>query len=192
MRYFTCVYFMQSKYFQKYLVIWFLFPADKKLFGAGANYNREQPISRLKLCKQNLYDQNFTFWEWFFAIRKLTHDHLRGLWCNNRIVGFISKPDAENILRGCAPGTFLLRFCDSMLNSDDKDSGHKDAGVSIVLVNNNMKFTHAEPIFYTPLNTKSISLHVNDMDKCVYLYPGTPKVEAFGPPKPPASKFSKI
>lgn len=183
---------MQFKYFQKYLVIWFHFYADKKLFGADTNYKREQPISRFELCKQNLDGRNFTFWEWFFAIRKLTHDHLLELWRNNHIIGFVSKADAEKILLGKPPGEFLLRFCDSMDNSDDKDSAHKDAGVSIVLVNNYMEFTHAEPIFYTPLNTKSLSLRVNDLDKCVNLYPGTPKVDAFGPPKPAASKFSNI
>lgn len=60
-------------------------------------------------------DRSFTFWDWFFAIMKLTKDHLLSLWKAGLIVGFINKRNADEILRGSSAGTFLLRFSDSEL-----------------------------------------------------------------------------
>lgn len=46
---------------------------------------------------------------------KLIRDRLRGPWCENLIIGFIDKKEAEGMLRQSKPGTFLLRFSDSVL-----------------------------------------------------------------------------
>ena len=35
--------------------------------------------------KEAIPDQNFTFWEWFYALFKLTKDHLSKLWNDNLI-----------------------------------------------------------------------------------------------------------
>lgn len=35
--------------------------------------------------KEALPDQSFTFWEWFYALFKLTKDHLAKLWQDNLI-----------------------------------------------------------------------------------------------------------
>lgn len=35
--------------------------------------------------KEALPDQNFTFWEWFYALFKLTKDHLSKLWQDDLI-----------------------------------------------------------------------------------------------------------
>jgi len=62
-------------------------------------------------------DRSFTFWEWFFAIMKLTKDHMLGMWKAGCIMGFINKTKAQtDLLRSVyGIGTFLLRFSDSEL-----------------------------------------------------------------------------
>lgn len=37
-------------------------------------------LSWSQFSKEPLPDRNFTFWEWFYAIMKVTREHLRGLW----------------------------------------------------------------------------------------------------------------
>lgn len=41
-----------------------------------------------QFCKEPLADRNFTFWEWFYAVMKLTREHLRGPWVD----GYINIP----------------------------------------------------------------------------------------------------
>lgn len=68
-----------------------------------------------QFCKEPLSDRNFTFWEWFYAVMKLTKEHLRQPWTDGSIVGFMRKKEAEEMLSKCPNGTFLLRFSDSEL-----------------------------------------------------------------------------
>lgn len=75
----------------------------------------DRRITWSQFCKDLLPDRDFTFWDWFYAIMKLTRDHLSEPWNENLIVGFISKDRAEKILLQHQPGTFLLRFSDSIL-----------------------------------------------------------------------------
>lgn len=37
-------------------------------------------LSWSQFCKEPLPERNFTFWEWFYAVMKLTREHLRGPW----------------------------------------------------------------------------------------------------------------
>jgi signal transducer and activator of transcription 5B len=55
------------------------FLADKAFRG---NYNETSNpmLSWAQFCKEPLSERNFTFWEWFYAIMKLTREHLRGPW----------------------------------------------------------------------------------------------------------------
>lgn len=39
-----------------------------------------------QFCKEPLPDRNFTFWEWFYAIMKLTREHLRGPWVSGNLL----------------------------------------------------------------------------------------------------------
>lgn len=38
-------------------------------------------------CKELLPQRNFSFWEWFYAVMKLTKEHLKGPWTD----GYYSK-----------------------------------------------------------------------------------------------------
>lgn len=88
---------------------------DEKLFRNEAGEHNEF-ITWAQFCKEPLPDRTFTFWDWFFAIMKLTKDHLLNLWKEGLIVGFINKRKTlEEILPMQQYGTFLLRFSDSEL-----------------------------------------------------------------------------
>lgn len=88
----------------------------EKAYRAIINFNAdERPITWSQFCKEPLPDRTFTFWDWFYAVMKLTRDQLRQPWTNGLIIGFINKRQAEEMLLKCTPGTFLLRFSDSEL-----------------------------------------------------------------------------
>lgn len=55
------------------------------------------------------------FWEWFYSCLKVTERHFARHWRDGLVYGFIGRLEAEQMLRGWKPGTFLLRFSDSML-----------------------------------------------------------------------------
>lgn len=80
----------------------------------GRNIN-DLMLSWALFCKDALPDRTFTFWEWFYAIMKVTREHLSGLWQSGILWGFISRREAEDLLRQKRIGTFLLRFSDSEL-----------------------------------------------------------------------------
>lgn len=46
---------------------------------------------------------------------KLTRQHLRELWLDNSIAGFIEKDRTREMLENSPVGTFMIRFSDSML-----------------------------------------------------------------------------
>lgn len=90
--------------------------AGEKAYRSIINFNTdERPITWSQFCKEPLPDRTFTFWDWFYAVMKLTRDQLRGPWTEGLIIGFINKRQAEEMLLKCPPGTFLLRFSDSEL-----------------------------------------------------------------------------
>lgn len=97
------------------------FLAEKAFRGGCTNTQNEQQdftngmLSWAQFCKEPLPERNFTFWEWFYAVMKLTREHLRGPWMDGFILGFVRKKQAEEMLINCTPGTFLMRFSDSEL-----------------------------------------------------------------------------
>ena len=71
-------------------------------------------VSRTRFCRELLPGRNFTFWEWFYHLMKLTDNHLNDAWSAGYILGFVSRISVEKILQNAAPGTFVLRFSDSI------------------------------------------------------------------------------
>ena len=72
-----------------------------------------QPVTWSQFNREPLPGRNFTFWEWFYAVLKLTKDWLQGPWKARLIIGFISKQKSQEWLMMKPNGTFLLRFSDS-------------------------------------------------------------------------------
>ncbi|XP_049786720.1 signal transducer and activator of transcription 5B isoform X3 [Schistocerca cancellata] len=126
-------------------------------------------LSWSQFCKEPLPDRNFTFWEWFFAVMKLTKEHLRGPWMDETILGFIRKRQAEEMLAGRPSGTFLLRFSDSELG-----------GVTIAWVADQNDVFMLQPFTSKDFAIRSLADRISDLQHLVYLYPDIPKDQAFG------------
>ncbi|KAK9870367.1 hypothetical protein WA026_007935 [Henosepilachna vigintioctopunctata] len=139
------------------------FLAEKAFRG---NYNESQNpmLTWSQFCKEAITDRSFTFWEWFYAIMKLTREHLRGPWVDGAIMGFVRKKQAEEMLSSCTGGTFLLRFSDSELG-----------GITIAWV-----AEHGEVFSLQPFTTKDFAIRtlgdrISDLNHLLFLYPDIAK-----------------
>ncbi|OWK16686.1 STAT2, partial [Cervus elaphus hippelaphus] len=123
------------------------------------------------------------FWTWLDKILDLIHDHLKDLWKDGRIMGFVSRNQVRRLLKKTVSGTFLLRFsetleggitCSWVEHQDDDE----------VLINSVQPFTK-EVLQSLPL-TKIISQYQMLTEENVpenplrFLYPRIPRDEAFG------------
>ncbi|XP_015116346.1 signal transducer and activator of transcription 5B [Diachasma alloeum] len=134
---------------------------------------QEQDYSNLHLswaqfCKEPLPERNFTFWEWFYAVMKLTREHLRGPWIDGYILGFVRKKQAEEMLASCPSGTFLMRFSDSELG-----------GVTIAWVGDQSEVFMLQPFTSKDFAIRSLADRVSDLHHLLYLYPDLSKDQAF-------------
>ncbi|KAK9728257.1 STAT protein, protein interaction domain [Popillia japonica] len=143
-----------------------LFLADKAFRGTFTDAN--QHLSWAQFCKEPLSERNFTFWEWFYAVMKLTREHLRGPWVDGFIMGFVKKKYAEEMLQNRPTGTFLLRFSDSELG-----------GVTIAWVSDTTEVFMLQPFTSKDFAIRSLADRVNDLKHLLYLYPDTAKDVAF-------------
>uniref|UniRef100_A0A0V0G7K5 Signal transducer and activator of transcription n=1 Tax=Triatoma dimidiata TaxID=72491 RepID=A0A0V0G7K5_TRIDM len=130
-------------------------------------------LSWSQFCKEPLPERSFTFWEWFYAVMKLTREHLKGPWVDGCILGFVRKKQAEEMLSTCANGTFLLRFSDSELG-----------GVTIAWIGCSEDSKHSEVFMLQPFTSKDFAIRsladrISDLQHLVYLYPDICKQQAF-------------
>ncbi|EDV28352.1 uncharacterized protein TRIADDRAFT_53918 [Trichoplax adhaerens] len=133
-------------------------------------------VSWQKFIKIPNSEFNQPFWKWFYTIMDLmqSNTELKAIWCEGSFVGFITKERAKEILLGCDPGTFLLRF-----------SSRKPKAISICYTGiGDMGQKVVE--FPQPLDEKNftalktLSECLIDIPQFVYVYPrGISKEEAF-------------
>ncbi|XP_067618108.1 signal transducer and transcription activator isoform X2 [Eurosta solidaginis] len=142
----------------------------EKLFRNEAGEHTEF-ITWAQFCKEPLPDRSFTFWDWFFAIMKLTKDHLLNLWKEGLIVGFINKRKTlEDILPMQQFGTFLLRFSDSELG-----------GITVAFVDDQGNKLMLAPWTSRDLNIRCLADRIHDLNVLRIVYPkNLPRDEAFG------------
>ncbi|XP_045119037.1 signal transducer and activator of transcription 5B-like isoform X2 [Portunus trituberculatus] len=133
-------------------------------------------LSWSQFCKEPLSERNFTFWEWFFAVMKVTKEHLRQPWNDGSIMGFVGRRPAEEMLKNSKSGTFLLRFSDSELG-----------GVTIAwMYEDTSKAGDQRDVFMLqPFTSKSFAIRpladvIADLKYLLYLYPNIPKEQVFG------------
>nr|XP_013119389.1 unnamed protein product [Stomoxys calcitrans] len=133
----------------------------EKLFRRSlVNNGDEDYITWAQFCKEPLPDRSFTFWDWFFAIMKLTKDHLLNLWKAGLIVGFINKHRAEQeLMHTQEAGTFLLRFSDSELG-----------GITVGFLKDNSVLM-LSPWTARDLNIRGLADRIHDVDMLRWLYP---------------------
>ncbi|XP_018913039.1 signal transducer and activator of transcription 5B isoform X2 [Bemisia tabaci] len=142
----------------------------EKAFRAELKEYNSLLLSWSQFCKEPLPDRSFTFWEWFYAVMKLTREHLKGPWMDGHILGFIRKKRTEEMLAQCEYGTFLLRFSDSELG-----------GITIAAVGENKEVVMLQPFTGKDFAIRSIADRISDLShRLVYLYPDICKDQAFG------------
>ncbi|XP_031639933.1 signal transducer and transcription activator-like, partial [Contarinia nasturtii] len=144
-----------------------------KLISKPSN-TEDNLISFYQFCVDPLPNRKFTFYEWFYSIMEITRKHLRDAWQSGLIAGFIKRKKAEEMLEKCLPGTFLLRFTDTILGGVSVAVVEKSNGKSIV----SMLQPYADYEFDS--RRPSIGDQIKDLKQCLYLYPDIPKVIAFG------------
>ncbi|XP_021955820.1 signal transducer and activator of transcription 5B isoform X3 [Folsomia candida] len=130
----------------------------------------ETMITFARFAKENMSTAPLVFWEWFYSCLKVTERHFARHWRDGLVYGFIGRLEAEQMLRGWKPGTFLLRFSDSMLG-----------GISICYVSANGTPFSVMPFTTKNLTFRSLSDSLYDLDNLTILYPTTPKDSAFPP-----------
>eukprot|EP01102_Stenamoeba_stenopodia_P007062 TRINITY_DN1973_c0_g1_i1.p1 TRINITY_DN1973_c0_g1~~TRINITY_DN1973_c0_g1_i1.p1 ORF type:complete len:620 (+),score=154.28 TRINITY_DN1973_c0_g1_i1:310-2169(+) len=73
------------------------------------DYFQREKFSRKQIITQKDFDK---FWEWFGKVLyKIRHQkHFCPMWVQGFVYGFLTKAEAEELLRNEPPGTFVLRF----------------------------------------------------------------------------------
>ncbi|XP_037346122.2 signal transducer and activator of transcription 2 [Pungitius pungitius] len=151
----------------------------QRLFGKQKTYDTCK-VTWSKFSKENTPD---TFWVWFDGILVMVKTYLEDLWRDGLIMGFVSKSKEKHLLKKKQRGTFLLRFSESVIG-----------GITFSWVEIDM---NGEPEVKTvqPFNKVDLSqipfqeiirnfqiLEAENIPESplLYLYPNTPKDEAFG------------
>ncbi|CAH1960095.1 unnamed protein product [Acanthoscelides obtectus] len=136
----------------------------EKAFRGNYNETSNAILNWTQFCKEPLSERNFTFWEWFYAIMKLTREHLKGPWMDGAIMGFVRKKQAEEMLSSCPCGTFLLRFSDSELG-----------GITIAWVTESGEVFSLQPWTSKDFTIRSLADRISDLSHLLYLYPDRAK-----------------
>ncbi|XP_014116048.1 PREDICTED: signal transducer and activator of transcription 2 [Pseudopodoces humilis] len=126
----------------------------------------------------------FSFWAWLDGILGLLQEHLKQLWKDGLILGFVSRKQERKLLKSKLTGTFLLRFSESILG-----------GVTFTWVEHHEKgspsFHAVDPYTASELVSLALPDIIRDYQMMMeenipenplkYLYPNTPRDEAFAP-----------
>ncbi|XP_075581223.1 signal transducer and activator of transcription 2 [Pelecanus crispus] len=152
----------------------------EKLFGSKPS--PESTLTWPKFSKDGA--SGFSFWAWLDGILGLLQEHLKQLWKDGLILGFVSRKQEKKLLKGKRTGTFLIRFSESILG-----------GVTCTWVehpeNGPPAFRAVVP--YTTAELASLALPdiIRDYQLLVeenipenplrFLYPDIARDEAFGP-----------
>ncbi|MEQ2314147.1 hypothetical protein AMECASPLE_009166 [Ameca splendens] len=150
-----------------------------KLFGKQQNYDICK-VTWSKFTKENGQD---TFWLWFDGILVMVKSYLENLWREGLIMGFVSKGKEKFLLRKKKRGTFLLRFSESVVGGitfswvEIDSNGEPD-------IKTVQPFTKVDlcqiPFHEIIRNFQILEAENIPENPLLFLYPDTPKDEAFG------------
>lgn len=133
---------------------------------------QHQMVSWNLFAKDNLPDRTFSFWEWFFAILKVSRDPLKNFFQEKSIIGFLTRKQTEDMLKPCPTGTFLLRFSDSELG-----------GVTIAWIGDSPEGKEVfmvQPFTSRDFTIRGLADRIGDLKHLTYFYPNIPKDQVFG------------
>uniref|UniRef100_A0A8C9ZH72 Signal transducer and activator of transcription n=1 Tax=Sander lucioperca TaxID=283035 RepID=A0A8C9ZH72_SANLU len=143
-----------------------------RLFGKQQNFDTHK-VPWSKFSKENTPD---TFWVWFDGILVMVKTYLEDLWREGLIMGFVSKGKEKSLLKKKQRGTFLLRFSESVIG-----------GITFSWVDTTITvqpFTKVDlcqiPFHEIIRNFQILEAENIPENPLLYLYPNTPKDEAFG------------
>uniref|UniRef100_H3DAR7 Signal transducer and activator of transcription n=1 Tax=Tetraodon nigroviridis TaxID=99883 RepID=H3DAR7_TETNG len=152
----------------------------RKLFGIKQDYNNCN-VSWSKFSKDNPPD---TFWVWFDGILVMVKTHLEDLWRNGHIMGFVSKGKEKLLLKKKQSGTFLLRFSESVIGGITFSWVETSPSAGEPDVKSVQPFTqvYLKQIPFVEILRSFQILEAGNVpvNPLIYLYPNTPKDEAFG------------
>ncbi|KAG8007873.1 Signal transducer and activator of transcription 1-alpha/beta [Nibea albiflora] len=150
-----------------------------RLFGKKQDYGSCK-VAWSKFSKENPPD---TFWVWFDGILVMVKAYLEDLWRDGHIMGFVNKSKEKSLLKTKQRGTFLLRFSESVIGAitfswvDTTITGEPD-------IKTVQPFTKVDlsqiPFHEIIRNFQILEAENIPENPLVYLYPNTPKDEAFG------------
>lgn len=150
-----------------------------RLFGKQQSYDTCK-VTWSKFSKENPPD---TFWVWFDGILVMVKTYLEDLWRDGLIMGFVSKGKEKSLLKKKQRGTFLLRFSESIIGGitfswvETTITGEPD-------VKTVQPFTKVDliqiPFSEIIRNFQILEAENIPENPLLYLYPNTPKDEAFG------------
>ncbi|XP_057558041.1 signal transducer and activator of transcription 2 isoform X2 [Hippopotamus amphibius kiboko] len=153
-----------------------------KLFGQSSKAEGAS-LSWVDFIKRESRPGKLPFWTWLDKILDLVHDHLKDLWNDGRIMGFVSRSQERRLLKKTISGTFLLRFSET-LEGGITCSWVEHQDDDKVLIYSVQPFTK-DVLQSLPL-TKIISQYqllteenIPENPLC-FLYPRIPRDEAFG------------
>uniref|UniRef100_A0A8D1X1U8 Signal transducer and activator of transcription n=1 Tax=Sus scrofa TaxID=9823 RepID=A0A8D1X1U8_PIG len=153
-----------------------------KLFGQNSS-TEGLSLSWVDFIKRESPPGKLPFWTWLDKILDLVHDHLKDLWKDGHIMGFVSRSEERRLLKKTISGTFLLRFSET-LEGGITCSWVEHQDDDKVLIYSLQPFTK-EVLQSLPL-TKIISQYQLLTEENIpenplrFLYPRIPRDEAFG------------
>ncbi|XP_047669508.1 signal transducer and activator of transcription 2 isoform X2 [Tachysurus fulvidraco] len=155
----------------------------QKLFGKQDNYENCK-ISWTRFSKENIPGQNFTLWVWLDGILNLVKVYLANLWEDGSIMGFVSKGTEKVLLKKKQAGTFLLRFSESIRDGGITFSWVDYSNTGKPNVRTVQPFTITDlkqiPLPEILRNFQLMEAENAPVYPLQYLYPNTPKDQAFG------------
>ncbi|KAM6928108.1 signal transducer and activator of transcription 2 [Xenentodon cancila] len=151
----------------------------QRLFGRQQSYDSNM-VAWSKFSKENTPE---SFWVWFDGILVMVKTYLEDLWRDGLIMGFVTKNKEKSLLKKKQRGTFLLRFSESVIGAitfswvEITSTGEPD-------VKTVQPFTKVD-LSQIPFHEIIRNFQILEADNIpenplLYLYPNTPKDEAFG------------
>ncbi|XP_061893867.1 signal transducer and activator of transcription 2 isoform X2 [Entelurus aequoreus] len=149
-----------------------------RLFGKQENYDTCS-VDWSKFSKENSPD---TFWVWFDSIVVMVKSYLEDLWRDGLIMGFVSKGKEKLLLKKKRRGTFLIRFSESVIGGItfswvESTTGDPEVKTIQPFTKNDLLQIHFHEIIQNFLIFEDENVPENPLQ---YLYPDTPRDEAFG------------
>ncbi|XP_044535882.1 signal transducer and activator of transcription 2 [Gracilinanus agilis] len=155
----------------------------KKLFGKEP---KKEPLllSWPAFTKQESPPGKQPFWTWLDKIRDLVHSHLSDIWRDGHIKGFVTRNQAERLLKKKLPGTFLLRFSETSLEGGITCSWVEHQDDDRVLVQSlepcTKEMLQVLPMADVIHRYQIVAEENMPENPLCFLYPGIPRDEAFG------------